>query len=192
MLIVMRSTGGRHMTDRLLATCLGLGIAVGGCDQLGDLLGGQQKLCTLIGCSDSFNATVKPRAGEFPAGTHEVIITVDGAPTRTCTFEFPFPGTFQTATCTGSDGLTVMVSPMMDCRTLTQGDAVSQTCTPSPGKFQERLSIPGLPANVRITQRLAGGATYLERHATPGYQEVFPNGKDCGAVCKQAAADWDF
>jgi hypothetical protein len=178
------------MTNRAFLLTMVVGAA--GCDQLNDLIGREEKVCTLIGCSDSFNATITPRAGLFSAGTHEVIITADGSPTRTCTFEFPIEGSIESAQCTGGGGVSLLVSPMQECRTMNQGDSVALICTPIPGRFREQLSVQGLPANVRVTQRLAGGPTYLERQATPSYQDVYPNGKDCGAVCKQAAADWDF
>jgi hypothetical protein len=179
------------MKSHFLILAVGLGVA-GGCGQLTDLLNSREMACTTIGCSNSFNVTVKPKAGEFPAGIHEVIITAEGSPTRTCTFKFPIEGSIESGRCTDGGGVRLLVTPMQDCRTMTQGDFVSQTCTPLPGKFQEHLSVPGLPAKVRITQTLAGGPTYLEREATPGYQDVYPNGRECGAVCKQAGADWDF
>jgi hypothetical protein len=181
------------MKDRALFWAVGVGVVgvVGACDQLNDLFG-REMACTLIGCADSFNVTIKPRAGEFPVGTHEVVITADGKPERTCTFKFPFSGSIESGQCNDPGGIMLTVTPLQDCKTTTQGDSVSQSCTPIPGKFQEGLSVFGLPGKVRVTQRVAGQAPYLDREATPGYQDVYPNGKDCGAVCKQAAADWEF
>jgi hypothetical protein len=85
-----------------------------------------------------------------------------------------------------------MVLPLQTCETVTSGVAVGQSCTPIPGKFQQLLTVPGLPARVRITQRLVGGETYLDREATPTYEDAYPNGKRCGVVCKQAGATWEF
>jgi hypothetical protein len=168
-----------------LATALGVLLLLGSCDQL-------YRACTAIGCSDSFNVTVTPAAGTFPAGEHEVVIAIDGSAPRTCTFRFPFTGSIESARCTGEGGLNLTVWPLQTCQTITQGGAVGQSCTPIPGKFEERLTVPGLPARLRITQRLAQGEVYLDRDVTPRYEEFYPNGKDCGGACKQAGATWEF
>jgi hypothetical protein len=112
-----------------------------------------------------------------------VIITVDGGSPRTCTFQFPLAGGSQSAECGSGGGVSILVSPMQDCRTTNHGDYVSVSCSSIPGKFREQLTVSGLPGNLRIIQRLAGGPPYLERQVTPGYQDVYPNGKQCGPVC---------
>ncbi len=178
-----------------LALSLLLVPALASCDAVNDLLkdkGGQA--CTAIGCSDSFNVTLRPTAGEFPAGNHEVLITAEGSPVRTCTFTFPFAGPIESGTCTPTGGgpLFLTVSPLQSCTTMTSGQTASQTCVPIPGKFEERLTVPGLPAKVRITQRTLSGGTYFDREVTPTYEDAYPNGKACGAVCKQAGAAWEF
>jgi hypothetical protein len=174
---------------------VGLGM-LAGCDVVADLLKGGDgpppRACTAIGCSTSFNATISPRGGEFPSGTHEVVITAEGSPVRTCTFKFPFAGPLESAECRDGGGVMVMISPLQTCTTTNHGDTVSHSCVPVPGKFEERLSVPGLSPKVRVTQRTLEGGTYLDREATPTYEDVFPNGKECGAVCKQASARWDF
>jgi hypothetical protein len=187
MLVAVVGSGGnmKRFSLALLALAAGLG-----CDSFDDLLKGGGQACTLIGCSDSFNVTVKPLAGEFPAGNHEVVITAEGSAPRTCTFKFPFPDNAQSATCDG--GVMLTVWPVQTCTTKNDGNTASQSCVPVPGKFEERLSIPGLPSKVRVTQRTLGGASYLDREATPSYADVYPNGKECGAVCKQDGAVWEF
>jgi hypothetical protein len=167
-----------------LATAFGMSLLAGSCNEYFS--------CTDIGCQDSFNVTVKPLAGTFPEGEHEVTITAEGSAPRTCTFRFPLTGSAEFATCTGQGFTNLTVAPLQMCETVTSGNAVSQSCKPIPGKFQQTLSVPGLPARVRITQRVVGGAMYLDREATPTYENVYPNGRRCGAVCKQAGATWEF
>jgi hypothetical protein len=187
---------------------LGLGLlapcALSGCDQLKeviDLFGGgvtppePPRACTAIGCSDQLNVTIRPRDGVFPAGTHEVVIAAEGSPVRTCTFTFPIagdPSAIATGLCPGGDGLFLTVAPLQACTTTTDGNSASQACTPVPGKFEERIHVPGTSPRVRITQRTIGGATYLDRTVDATYEGAYPNGRACGEVCKQARVDWEF
>ena len=189
---------------------LGLGLlapcALSGCDQLKDvldLLGGggggnpgePPRPCTAIGCSDQLNVTIRPSDGVFPAGTHEVVIAAEGSQVRTCTFTFPIPGgpsAIASGVCTGGGGVFLTVAPLQACTTMTNGEVASQSCTPVPGKFEERLHVPGTSPRVHITQRTTGGATYLDRTVDATYEPVYPNGRACGAVCKQARVDWEF
>jgi len=137
--------------------------------------------CTDIGCGNGFYVTIRPHAGDFPSGTHEVVIIAEGSPVRICTFNIPFAGSVESGVCDGGD-IRLWVT-----RRFSQSDA------PILGEFEERLGIRGLPAKVRVTQRTLEGGTYLDREATPAYVDFFPNGKECGAVvCKQDSATWEF
>jgi hypothetical protein len=185
------------MKPSAVAATLALGWVLAGlvgCDSLSDLLKGDPggQACTTIGCSDSLNVTITPKGGEFPAGTHEVVITAEGSPVRTCTFTFPFAGPIESGVCSGGGPIFLTVAPLQTCTTSNNGSTASQSCVPVAGKFEERLSVPGLPSKVRITQRTLQGGGYFDREATPTYQDAFPNGKACGAVCKQAGVSWDF
>jgi hypothetical protein len=185
----------------LLAPC-----ALAGCEQLDDLLealgrgggahpGEPPRPCTAIGCSDQLNVTIRPKDGLFASGTHEVVIAAEGRPVRTCTFSFPIaggPAAIASGVCPGGDGIFLTVAPLQACTSMTSGGVASQTCTPVPGKFEERLHVPGRSPRVHITQRTTGGATYLDRTVEATYQPVYPNGRACGEVCKQASVEWEF
>ena len=138
--------------------------------------------------------TIRPAAGVFPTGMHEVVIAVDSAPMQTCTFDFPIagdPGSVASGSCNG-DGVFLTVSPVQECTSRVDGNVASQTCRPVPGQFEERIQIQGNAAHVRITQRTIGGGKYLDQEVSATYAEVFPNGPRCGPVCKQAGVSWTF
>ncbi len=194
------------MKRRWLLVCLVVVApsALGGCELLEDVVenirnhapgGDPPRACTEIGCSDQLNVTIRPRAGVFPSGMHEVVIAAEGSPVRRCTFNFPIaggPGAVESGACNSGDGLFLTVAPVMECTTMTSGNAASQTCTPVPGKFEERLHIPGTSPQVRVTQRTIAGGKYLDQEIAPTYAPAYPNGPECGPVCKQASTDWEF
>jgi hypothetical protein len=194
------------MKSRLL---LGLGVLVpfslGGCDLIREMTPRTGRVagspatpesnlpvvCTLIGCSDGLIVTIRPRLGTFPTGAHEVLIAPVGGPARTCRFTFPFPPG-ETAIASGNcgGGVYLTVARDYDCP---DGAISLESCTWEPGKFEELINVPGSPlTRVRITQKIAGGATYLDREVDVRYEDYYPNGMRCEPVCKRAKVEWEF
>jgi hypothetical protein len=64
-----------------------------------------------------------------------------------------------------------------------------QGCTPIPGKFTGRLAVDGTPARVDLTLS-RDGAPVLVETAEPLYEDVYPNGPECDAVCRQASFEY--
>jgi hypothetical protein len=152
-----------------------------------------EKVCTEIGCADGVSITLRPREGTFPAGKHTVFIaTAEGGPVKRCTFTAPtdvqVSGGFVAADCTG--GVMLSVSPRVTCTTMQSGQAVSQSCTPIAGQFEERIFIRGTPARVRIIQ--SAQETFLDRELAPAYADARPNGPECDPLCRQASTEWEL
>ena len=147
-------------------------------------------VCTSVGCQPGFSAKVHRADGSFPSGTHQIAIVVDGV-SLTCTFAFPLPmvaggGTSQ-PTC--PSGMTVWVLPATDCTETNSGSSGTETCTDIPGQFVEWITLTGTPAEVQAQQSV-DGTVILDATVTPTYQEVAPNGVECGPICHQALVDW--
>jgi hypothetical protein len=169
---------------------LALSLALSACDA--DALLPGSKGCTEIGCVDSLSVTVRPQEGSFPAGQHELFVaTAEGGPARHCTIALPGTGSngFATGTCVG--GVSLSVSPQVTCTTSSSGNAVSQSCLPIPGKFEEQIGITGTPARVRIIQRTSTG-TFIDRELAVTYKDTRPNGAGCPPLCRQASEQWTF
>jgi hypothetical protein len=147
------------------------------------------KPCTLIGCGDSFSASVRRADGSFPAGLHRVEVFADGA-SLTCTFMFPLEtagGGVHQPSCPAPMGVSVW--PLTTCQEMTSGGAVSQQCDPIPGKFLETIDLAGTPRQVHAWQYV-DDAAILDAAAAPVYEDVTPNGPECGPVCRQASVAW--
>jgi hypothetical protein len=144
--------------------------------------------CTLIGCVEQFSATITGPGGSFPTGAHRIEVTADGA-SLTCTFAFPGAGANDAVTPACSPGLEVTVGPAQLCTEMRMGDSVTLRCEPIPGQFEERLTVRGTPAQLRVVQTVDGGPI-LEQETAPAYQTVWPNGPECGGACRQATATW--
>jgi hypothetical protein len=148
------------------------------------------KMCTLIGCSDGFSANVRRADGSFPSGAHRVEVVVDGART-TCAFTFPL------GTATGGgvsqpacpSPLTVAVWPLTACSDMSGDGAVSRRCDPIADRYQETIGVSGTPGQVHAWQYV-DDAAILDAAAAPIYQDVTPNGPECGPVCRQASVAW--
>ncbi len=148
------------------------------------------KACTLIGCTDTFVATVKRADGSFPSGTHRIEILADSVTTM-CTFSFPLGtapggGTLQPQ-C--PSGLNVGVGPAEMCTEVFTTTTVSRHCEPVPGQFVETITVMGTPAQVHAWQYV-DDTPILDAATAPGYREVFPNGTTCPPVCHLAEVSW--
>jgi hypothetical protein len=106
-----------------------------------------------------------------------------------CTFTFAesSPGIgWVTPAC---PGLNVTVRNAEMCTETHTGNSVSYRCDPIPHQFVETIELTGTPAQVHAWQYVDDVAV-LDAAAAPSYADVFPNGPECGAVCRQASASW--
>ena len=147
-------------------------------------------VCTSVGCQEGFSAKVHRADGSFPIGTHQIDVFADGV-SLTCTFTFPLPTVAGGGTSQPScpSGMTVWVLPATDCTETNSGSTGAETCTDIPGQFVEWITLTGTPAEVQAQQSV-DGAPILEVTVAPTYQEVAPNGAECGPICHQALVDW--
>jgi hypothetical protein len=186
---------------------LGLGVllpfSLGGCDLLREVTTSTGRgtpatpessppvVCTLAGCSDGLIVAIRPRGGTFPTGAHEVHIAPVGAPARTCRFNFPFPAG-ETAIASGNCGGGVYLTVARDYN-CPAGATSLESCSWEPGRFEELITVPGAAlTRVRVTQKITGTATYLDRELDVRYQDYYPNGTRCQPVCKRAKVEWEF
>ncbi len=169
------------MDIRVIVSCLACVVmSASGCDAL-------SKGCTLIGCQDSFGATVRSADGSFPSGAHRVEVLADGT-SLTCTFVYPSTSA-SSQLCDAN--LSVMVWPETTCTDTMMDGAVSHSCEPIPGKFYESIALPGTPGQVHVWQYVDDTAV-LDAALAPSYQEFAPNGRECGPICRQATASLMF
>jgi len=159
-----------------------LGAALWGCERT--------KECTLIGCQDQFSAIVSRADGSFPSGVHRVEILADGV-SLTCSFTYPLgtssSGAAVPPTCPA--GLTVSVEQRQLCTQMNETGGVASTCQPIPGQFFETIQLAGTPAQVHAWQYVDDVAV-LDAAIAPAYEDNFPNGRQCGAACRQASVAW--
>lgn len=147
-------------------------------------------VCTETGCQPGFSAKVHRSDGSFPSGTHKIDVVADGV-SRTCSFTFPLPTVAGGGTSQPScpSGMTVWVLPATHCAETNSGGTVAEMCTDIPGQFVEWITLTGTPVEVQAQQSV-DGAPILDTAADPTYEEVTPNGADCGPTCHQALVDW--
>jgi hypothetical protein len=75
------------------------------------------------------------------------------------------------------------------CTETVTDTGVSYRCDPIPGQFVETTGLSGTPGQVHAWQYV-DDVPILDAAAAPSYEDVFPNGPECGAVCRQASASW--
>jgi hypothetical protein len=151
--------------------------------------------CTDIGCVDSFSVRITSTE-EWPSGEYIFEVTLDGVPTR-CTARLPEAvGASGTASsesfvCTGASNLSVFLSRETICTETRQGNSVSESCTPVPGPHYEFFaSTAGKPTKISVSVSRDG--TRLSEEPEPDYQNVSPNGPECGPICDQALVKLTF
>jgi hypothetical protein len=145
------------------------------------------KSCGLVGCLDSFGASVQRADGSFPSGMHRIEILADSTTFR-CMFIYPLliqGGAEVQPAC--DFGLFVSVLPETVCTDTSTG----QRCDPIPGRFVETISLNSTPGQVHAWQYVDDVAI-LDAAAAPSYQDFYPNGPDCDPVpvCRHASASW--
>lgn len=148
------------------------------------------KQCTEIGCSDSFSIVAATADKRWAAGEYALALSVDGDEVSCAyTWSTTPPANGGTLFVQCGPTVTLSVEPETECKETTRGDAVSQSCTPIPGQFRQRLTVQGTPARVDVVLRRDGGVVG-ERSFTPQYQTYHPNGEGCGPACRGATQDW--
>ncbi|WP_438020557.1 hypothetical protein WMF18_16425 [Sorangium sp. So ce315] len=150
------------------------------------------KQCTEIGCDDGFSITTATADKRWAPGEYALNLSVDGeevscAYTWTNTPQAGGGGVFVQCSPT----VAVSIDPVTRCTVTSDRDSVSQSCTPIPGQFTQRITVQGTPARVDVAVQ-RDGAVVGERSFTPAYQSLYPNGEDCGPVCRQDAQDWEL
>lgn len=127
--------------------------------------------CTLIGCEDTFTASVASATGSLPNGMHRIEVIADAA-TLSCAFQIPLERTAEGGevlpTC--SSGLGVLIAP-------------------ASSPVAETIHLTGTPRQVHAWQYVDDVAI-LDAAAAPSYQDERPNGPECEPVCRQASVSW--
>jgi hypothetical protein len=171
----------KGLNGGLLVGAFALATAAQGC---------ASKTCSTVGCFDQFTATVQRADGSFPTGAHRIDVVADGV-SLSCTFNFPIEtlpgGGAAVPSC--ATGLTAFVGPATVCMHTTGNGGSTYRCDPIPGQYVESIALAGTPAQLHASQSV-DGASLLEVDAAPSYQDVQPNGPECGTVCRQASASW--
>jgi hypothetical protein len=175
----------------LIAALLGIGFVWGGCFDPFDPLSGHA--CTDIGCIDQFHVRVANPDGSFPAGTHVLEVTTADGVQRSCTFALPPQtvdgGAILSPLC--PTGLQVFNDPLQTCTTSSSSTSMSQSCAPIAGTVQERITVDGTSATLRLRQTV-DGVVVFDRTVMPIYDVSQPNGPGCEPICHQASAEWTF
>jgi len=170
------------MRTSLLVSWLSLAAAAlagGGCTT---------KACPTIGCYDNFAASLQRADHTLPEGTHRIEILADGA-SSTCSFTFPTSVPSNTSIVNCATGVNVSVGPELACSDTTINGAIVHRCNPIGGRFIEQINIQGAPGQVHVWQYV-DDATILDAAVAPTYQDVSPNGPECGPICRVASVSW--
>jgi hypothetical protein len=84
--------------------------------------------------------------------------------------------------------LRLAVTAETTCTEQRSGDAISRSCTPIPDHYLLTGTVSGTPANLHLVLA-RDGTTVLDTSVRPVYSAAYPNGPECGPVCRQAS--WD-
>ena len=142
-----------------------------------------EKACTDIGCDNRATVTVRSPDGHWEDGTYALDVAFGDAHSA-CTFTMPNPlppgYSLQPLDCTPA--LEAYVMAEVQCEEHTNGDNVSQVCTPIPDEYYLLAASEGTPETVGVTLQ-RGGDTLLDETQTISYQTSHPNGPECGPTC---------
>jgi hypothetical protein len=154
--------------------------------------GGLGKSCTEIGCGDGASLSLKApgtwRAGRYVFGFEM------GGQSFTCTAQLPADlpgvGVVRSLPCTGADAGAFNAAFVQEtvCMEQRSRDAVSESCTPLPGRFTLQVDIRGTPevVGVRVER---DGVEVTAQDVALAYQESRPNGPGCEPICRQSRAE---
>jgi hypothetical protein len=154
-----------------------------GCDSL-------TKSCTLIGCNDGMQLTLRTADDRWADGAYTLDVTIDGE-AHACAFSVPedIPeqeGRIVDLAC--DSDLTIQLVPKTECTEMTRGDAVSQSCEWIEDAWLLQGGVQGMVENLSVRVR-RDDATLLDRTLEPEYVESRPNGPDCEPLCRQATVE---
>lgn len=123
--------------------------------------------CTLIGCEDAYSVTLAPSGDAFPPGRYHVEASADGT-TETCTFD-------------------VTSSAFLEVSQESDGCQGAFAFTPSADGASRQVRVLFSPLADDVTVRVRrDGDDVASLRVDPVYVDQYPNGPDCGAVCRQA------
>ncbi|WP_437291324.1 hypothetical protein [Sorangium sp. So ce406] len=166
-----------------LVAVLATSAAAYGCVTLG---------CSEADCNDNFSIITTTADRTWAAGEYALEISVDGDEVS-CSYTWTNPpepgGSGVFVQC--SEAVAVSVNAAMRCTVTTNGGAISQSCTPSPGHSVQGITVRGTPARVDVVVR-RDGDVIGERSFTPRYQVSYPNGEACGPECRGDAQEWEL
>jgi hypothetical protein len=132
--------------------------------------------CTDIGCADGVFVKAEPESGVWQAGEYELTITVDGV-TDHCGFSLP------------SELPTANVTTLLDCGAVVHANLyASGGCTDNcslADAFQLNVTLNSSPTSVEL-ELTRDDEVVLSDSRDVEYDDVYPNGPDCGGACKQS------
>jgi hypothetical protein len=148
--------------------------------------------CTEIGCMSQVSITMRTPTGAWADGLYELTVGTDTQLAGRCTFLLPEqlpmpPGNVLGIAC--GTGMSFDLAPEVDCHMGCNGDACWQGCTPIPGQFVAHLTVNGTPGRVDLNFT-RDTAPILVEMARPTYKDAYPNGPECGPVCRQASMEY--
>jgi hypothetical protein len=157
--------------------------------------GCEKHSCTDIGCSDGAFFEIKTADGTWPDGAYTLELSAGGV-THTCSMtlpdDLPSGGSIASIPCLPPVGyLGVSLYPITNCTAEGNGNSGGQTCTPIPGHYTLRGSLPGTPSTlgVRVTR---DDGLLTEQTLPLTYTTSQPNGPDCEPVCRQASVELEL
>lgn len=147
-----------------------------------------ERICTEIGCVDGVSLLASTESGRLADGTYAITLQLD-ATSVACTLDATDLSTNRNrsfdATC-DTESVRVAVRPQRRCEERRTEEAIGQVCTTLEGQWELQVDVPGTPSSVRVAVA-RDGVVLVEQSVTLGYQEVQPNGAECGPVCRQAS-----
>ncbi|MFZ5895766.1 MAG: hypothetical protein ACOY0T_32215 [Myxococcota bacterium] len=149
--------------------------------------------CTEIGCGDEAILSFRtPADTPWSTGSYALVLTYDGVQ-HACQFTvpdaLPMSGSSHAIPCAPDIGYAgVQFFQDSKCQTTRNGDSVSQSCTPIPGRYVLQATVLGTPKDIAVIIR-RDDAEIINRNLTLQYSITQPNGPECGPTCHQASAD---
>jgi hypothetical protein len=148
--------------------------------------------CTEIGCMSQLSITMRTPSGAWSDGLYELAVRTDAPIEGICTFRLPDqlpdpPGNGVSIPC--GTGIRLDIASEVECQMGCNGDSCWQGCTPIAGKFVVHVTIDNTPARVEL-KLSRDGAAILAETTEPVYNDVYPNGPECGGACRQASLEY--
>lgn len=149
-------------------------------------------VCTARGCMPQLSATLRTPTGAWPNGVYELAVRTDDGLEGVCMLRLPEqlpdpPGKVEGTRC--GTNIQFALSSESECQMGCDGTACWQKCTPIPGKFVGRLTVDSTPPRIAL-KLVRDGTDVLVEDVAPAYQDVYPNGPECGGACRQAALEY--